>query len=66
MDCSKSVETENGDLSETLEEEKKEKVLSDVNGEPELVDSSPDKTDVSKEPKSHDKACSPKVYYDTK
>ncbi|PWA89975.1 chromatin-remodeling complex ATPase chain [Artemisia annua] len=60
MDCSKSVETENGDLSEMLEEEKKEKVSSDVNGEPESVDAGPDETDVSKEPKSRDKACSPK------
>ena len=66
MDCSKSVETENGDLSEMLEVEKKEKVASDVNGEPESVDAGPDETDVSKEPKSRDKACSPKVYYATR
>ncbi|GJT23550.1 hypothetical protein Tco_0893487 [Tanacetum coccineum] len=61
MDGSKSVETEHGELSETLEEEKKELVSSDVNGEPESVDAGPDETDVSKEPKSCDKSCSPKA-----
>ncbi|PWA46360.1 hypothetical protein CTI12_AA506400 [Artemisia annua] len=61
MDRSKSVETENGDSSEMLEGEKKEKVSSDVNGEPESVDAGPDETDVSKEPKSRDKSCSPKA-----